>query len=139
MSRALLGLLSTPDRSQYVVVYEGGTLSLFLPAHAPTPVLSPLAADLEQWASGQDEAGVEAVRLLPGFPVPLLTFTRIERLANLARPRLELRGFAPQPWAGLLPILKAQFDGDPTAPTIPDGYTFTPATRTEAASVPATC
>ncbi len=139
MSRALIGLLSTPAGAQHVVVYEDKALTLFLPPYEAAPTLSPLASSLEQWVGAQGVPGAESVRLLPAFPIAVLVFTRIERLANLARPRLEMRGFAPQPWAGLLAILKAQFEGDPSAPKLPAGYAFRPATRIETAPESIAC
>lgn len=139
MSSALLGLLSTPTGAQHVVVYESRQVFIFLTAYSTEGAAIPLFADLNRWIVQQAEIGVECASLLLSCPMAVLVCQRIERLANLARPRLEMRGFAPQPWAGLLQILKAQLDGDPSAPKLPAGYAFRPAPRIETAPESIAC
>jgi len=133
-SHTFSGLLRAPDGSAHVTLYRDGFLSIFLPAFPWLADVSaiPATADLDRWVQRVLAQGVEAASILPGVPFPMTVHARLVEVGADGRLRThqELHGMAQQPWAGLLMALYHRFRGDPTAPMLPAGYTFTPAVST---------
>lgn len=134
MFHQLVGLLRTPDGHAHVVVRMPHQLSIFMPPYVPeeeTPGILPAATDLDRWVRRAMTTGVETAAVVSGVPFPMAVHTQLQPGDGKPIPRSELRGFAQQPWVGLLSLLWHRFQGDPTAPALPDGYTFTLAVSTE--------
>lgn len=124
MSANVTGTLSTPDQSTHIVLIRPGFIGIFLAPIQAEQAATVTESEALDWVSAQTAKGTEAVMVVPGLPFPVTITARRE--AGAASFQAHLNGMADQPWSGLLFILRAIAQGDPSRPAFPTGYLFRP-------------